>query len=823
MANLSEILGYDQRAVEIADLLHEGAGLVLVNGPPGVGKTTLLKQIGAMWAQEGGSAVVASGHELRSEQAFYPLGQALAALSNEWSAIGLALGAATEAGENALLGSGGKITETVRALSKLRRKHRRARKFYLGEDEQSILFDLERLGRKRPLLLIADNVHSWDPSSLTFLEQLQEGRIREAYPFLARMRILAAQTAEPYRQVVHPAPHRALFAHGSTHRVELGLVPGDRFLEVLVALGAPPSIDVGTAEAIFVLSGGHLVRASECAERLSTEPSFDFRAAAASEQFVSRLITERLESLGETGRQAVRLLQVAAILGMEFRRDEIACAWDGSKDEALSVLRFCRSQHLLEQSGEIAQFTHDLYREHFLSSGDFDRVAIHERLDDCLRQLRPAEYELRCENAVYAERPAEAAAFAMHAELQRIRDDPASRPKEPAVRKALTPSSQVLAQFRIALEHAHASRSRECMTSLAALPRTLPRSLAAEADYIRAMCLLTSRSRQDRLDALDILEQWDGYEDEEPEIGARLLQMRLFALTLDPDKSEAGQVEGRLRQSLQRRAAFDRAAEDALYTLDRCSPSLCKPETALFRVKEAVSHYEASEPGGVVRKPHEYLRALVNEVAERIVAGSFSEAAASASALDEFVADYVPGTFPRLDYPATNQLLADFRTGAVTAATAAERQAAITAELGVDADPFYSRNAEAIYLALADRLDEAERVLDELVAAISARREPEANMLYVLSSNRLCVRFVAGRRSHIEREWRMLEETVRRIPYPIAEFLILRHSRLSDVFAQGGHWTPAEFDKCLLERSEWGPEWQQLGRGFRLPEIEWWH
>ena len=823
MAELWEVLRFDQVADEIAEVLKQSADLILVDGAPGVGKSILLKQLGTMWETGGGSTVVAEGDRLRSSEEFYPLRRGLAALSSGWRTIAPLAGAAAAASESMMLGTGGKITETVEALSKLGRKRRRARKLYLGDDEQEILFDLARASRRKPLLLIAYNVNSWDPSSLGFLEQLREERLRDAFPFLTRLRVLAAQTAEPYEQVAHPIPHGALFSPRQTHRIDLRPVPQDRFSDVLVALGAPPSVDAATVEAIFALSGGHLLRARECAERLATDPSMDFLAAAASEDFITRLISDRLESLGAVGRQAVRMLEIAAVLGLSFRRDEITCAWDGSEAEALSVLRSCRGQRLLAETGEHAHFVHDMYRDHFLTSGNFDRVAVHERLDDCLRELRPAEYELRCENAVHAERPAAAAAFTVHAELRRIRDGRTSTPIGPAVREALTASAQVLDQFLVALEHAHASRLTECVAALTALPRTLPRSLAAEADYIRATCLLTSRSRQNRMDALSILEQWDGYEDEEPEIGVRLMQLRLFGLTLNPDKSEGSQLEGRIRQSLHRRAAFDRAAEDALYTLDRCSPSLCKPDAAIFRVQEAVAHYEASEPSGVVRRPHQYFRALVNEVAELIVAGSFSEAAAAAGVLDDFVADYVPDTFPRLDYPATNRLLADFRTGTVTAADAAELQAAITEELAVDADPFYSGNAQAVYLALAGRLDEAEGVLDELLAAFSARPEPEANMLYVLSANRLCTRFVAGNRRHLERDWKMLEETVRRIPYPIAEFLILRHVRLADVFAQGGGWTPAEFDECLLERPESGPHWQQLGRGFRLPEIQWWH
>ena len=725
MADLWEILGYDDTAAEIADLLHGGADLILVSRPPGIGKTTLLKQLGAMWQSGGGSTVVARGNPLRSNEAFYPLGQALASLSSEWRPIGRAVGAAAAAGENVLLGAGSQITDTVWALSKLRRKHRRARKLYLGDAEQPILFDLERLGRKRPLLLIADNVHAWDPSSLTFLGQLREERTRKAYPFLTRLRVLATQTVEPYERVAHPTPHRALFAPVQTHRIELGPTPKDRFLEVLVALGAPPSVDTRTAGAVFALSGGHLLRAYECAERLSTDPSYDFVAAAASEEFVTRLVSERLENLGEMGRQAVRMLQIAAVLGLEFRRDEIACAWDGSEGEALSVLRYCRSQHLLEQSGDLAHFVHDLYRDHFLTCGNFDRVAIHERLDDCLRELRPAEYELRCENAVHAERPADAATLAVHAELSRHREGRTAVPLRPAVLEALAPNAQTLRQFLIAAGHAQASRLTDCQVALAALPRKLPRSLTAEADYIRATCLLTSRSRQQRMSALSVLEEWTGYEDEEPEIGIRLMQLRLFALSLTPDKQEDRQLEARIRQSLHRRTTFDRAAEDALYTLDRCSPSLDDPDVALIRVQEAVAHYQASGPGDVVRRPHEYYKALVNEVAELLVAASFSDAATAAGALDDFIADYEPGTFPRLDYPATNRLQADFRTGIVTASEAADRQRGISETLAVDDDPFYSGNAEAVYLALAGQLNEAETVLDGLLATLSTRAEPD--------------------------------------------------------------------------------------------------
>ena len=57
---------------------------------------------------------------------------------------------------------GSVITGTAQALSRLQPARQRAKKLYLSEVEQGILFELDRLARKRPVLMIADNLHWWD-------------------------------------------------------------------------------------------------------------------------------------------------------------------------------------------------------------------------------------------------------------------------------------------------------------------------------------------------------------------------------------------------------------------------------------------------------------------------------------------------------------------------------------------------------------------------------------------------------------------------------------------------------------------------------------
>ena len=80
------------------------------------------------------------------------------------------------------------------------------------------------------------------------------------------------------------------------------------------------------ADAVYALSGGHLALASRCAARMAEGQTDVFLAARETDDFLRKLLTERVQSLGVLGSQAVALLQVAAVVGLTFRRDEVTCA-----------------------------------------------------------------------------------------------------------------------------------------------------------------------------------------------------------------------------------------------------------------------------------------------------------------------------------------------------------------------------------------------------------------------------------------------------------------------------------------------------------------
>jgi tetratricopeptide (TPR) repeat protein len=820
-------LGYDRVATGVAETLQKSNEIAVIQGPPGVGKSWLAKGIGAMWQAGDGSAVVAEGDVLKSNASFYPFGFAMAGLSSGWRSVVPALADIAKAGET-LLGTAGIITSTVQGLAALRQSGRRDRSLFLGDTEQRILYELERLSEKRPLLLIADNLHWWDARSLDFLGSLRDPRMWSAFPFLTDMRLLVAQTIEPYQNVAHPQAHDALLQPSATRTFDLPRIPRAGFERVLAALGADPEPGADITDVIYAFSGGHLALAGRCASRIAAGEAATFLAAADTDDFIRRLLSERIRSLGPMGRDIVAALQIAAVLGLTFRREELVCVSDADDHETARLLRYCRDEAVLELSDGIGRFVHDIYRQFFLNVGDEDRIAIHERLSDCLRSLRPAEYELRCLNAVSAERPREAAALAVHAAMQRTREGESWRQLPDAIVETIdaTGMSDVVERFVLALEHLNDYRYDDCHDVLNMLPPDLPKSLLAEADYLRAMCLMSTRGEQDRAEGRSILRAWDGYEQQEPELGIRLTQLLLFGLTHLADKEPGRALERRLQHMLSDRAGFDVAAKDALYTLNRCAGWLDQPDSALRRTRAAVMYYGPEEDQTLVRRPLEYYRTLANYGANLICNAKYESSRSVHEQLEQMVAGYPEGVFPRLDFPRMNALLTEYRLDAVSAEDAVRRQREIIAPLNPEGDPFYADNALAVYLTLAGRFDESLEVFDRLDAELREHRiDPEHSMVYLIRANRCATWYVAGDVERARAEWSALSAVVDLIAYAIRPLLVRRHAELARVMGTGEAMSPREWDACLVgpeSRQELGPLWQNFGRGFRMPEVEFW-
>jgi len=825
VSDLWTVLGYDSLASEVALSLRDSSDITVIEGSPGVGKSLLAKGIGELWEDGGASVVVAEGDQMRSDVALYPFGAALDGLDSGWRTLGPAVTGIAKAGET-LIGTAGIITATVETLLSLRTASRKGRMPNLSEAEQKILVELRKLAKRPPLLLIADNLHWWDRRSLELLGVLRATHMREAFPFLDDMRVLAVQTPEPYQSVANPAAHNALLAPMGTSPVVLPKISIEGFDRVLVALGAPQPTDEQTRD-IYSFSRGNLALAQRCAARLSHEEDISLMSDDSDQDFVRRLMGERIRSLGTLGAEAVALLEVAAVVGLRFRRDELICASDSDEPETARLLRYCREEDMLQLENETGRFVHDIYRRHFLGSGVGDKVEIHERLADCFRQLRPGEYDLRCINAIDAELVSEAATLGIQAALQAERE---GRPWQDLPERILGAiESGDLRDVACNLVDAHHALRRydyeECLAILDGLPHGMPKPLFAEATHMRAACLMSTRSEADRESARRILSGWVDYVSVEPELGTRLMLLSLYGLMHIVDKGPGIALEEEIGRALIDRVSLDVTAKDALHTLDRCSGGLHPVDASLRRITRATNYYAPDNDDGLVRRPMEYYRCLVNLGSSLISNARYAEACQTHDTLFEFVEQYPSGTFSRVDYALMNQLLGEFRADRLEASDAAIRQRQLLAMQAVGNDPYYGTNALAVYLILSGAHGEAIALLEDAEKHLTANRpEPEPNIIYLLRSNRCLARFVAGEHDAATAEWDVIGEIISSFVFPSQPIYERRHELLAAALREIGATSAVELDGILVSKShaELGPLWEDYAHGFMLPAIEMW-
>jgi DNA-binding CsgD family transcriptional regulator len=216
---------------------------------------------------------------------------------------------------------------------------------------------LDHLGAQAPVLVVFEDLHWADPSTLALVEYLTRFKSDQ------RMVLLCSTRTE----FANPHPLRRLLAeHDFTRRTErIRLDPFDRH-ELLQFLGALGPVDAELIRRTFARSGGNAL----FAEELYTTRSGDDSALPASLQ---ALMDGRIDLAGP---DAARVLSIAATAGRRVS-EALLVTVSGMDDDALAVaLRACLDQGLLvaDRADDSYHFRHAL-----LSEAAYDRLTGFQR------------------------------------------------------------------------------------------------------------------------------------------------------------------------------------------------------------------------------------------------------------------------------------------------------------------------------------------------------------------------------------------------------------------------------------------------------------
>jgi DNA-binding winged helix-turn-helix (wHTH) protein len=342
-----------------ARVAGERAGaVVLVSGPPGIGKTRLTERATQEIEASGALALVGRAREGEGVPAFWPFAQVLRRLLEQPAAADALRAVASHEPELAeLLGLAAPPAASARA----------------PEQSRFLLFDavcraLLREARRRPLLLVIEDLQWAGSESLRLLEHLAHE------PLDAPLLVLATVRDEP-RAPGHPAERALGLLRAQDRCTEVALQPFSRaevaaLLAQVLAKPAPPEL---TSE-LFARTEGVPLFLRE-ALRLLAE-----RGALAEPERVPRegvvlparaldLIRRPLERLSAA---ATALVSAAAVLGREFELSAAAGVAGQERPAALDCIDEAVAAGVLEAAaagGATAfRFTHALFQEAALAA-----------------------------------------------------------------------------------------------------------------------------------------------------------------------------------------------------------------------------------------------------------------------------------------------------------------------------------------------------------------------------------------------------------------------------------------------------------------------
>ena len=326
------------------------AGLVVVAGEPGIGKSRLLEELAGIARRSGGS--VLTGRSFEGERSLFaqPVVDALAAAVTTLPADRL---------RRAAEGTGilGRLVPELAGFTQAPAAAPATSAVERSQSFAAVTQFLRGLTRDGPVLLVIDDLQRAGRSTVELLH------------YLAR----------------HLGPEQLLIAAA----VRTG--EGAEVLDLLAGVGTTMPLGPLPVDAVAVLAGraGHESRASDVMRRTGGHPLFVVEVLRAltdgSGGLPASLQTAVVERVARTGEETEQLMHAAAVLGSAFDPAVAAALAGIPAPAALHAFERALAAGVLVERGTQYEFAHDVVREALLAATPSPtRLAWHARAADLL-------------------------------------------------------------------------------------------------------------------------------------------------------------------------------------------------------------------------------------------------------------------------------------------------------------------------------------------------------------------------------------------------------------------------------------------------------
>jgi class 3 adenylate cyclase/tetratricopeptide (TPR) repeat protein len=387
-------------------LAVRGSGsLVMVGGEPGVGKTRLAEELMAEATAQGLTVFAGHSYEMEGAAPFIAVVEILEAA--------LAQAPSPQVFRSFL---GEQAPEIARLLPELRRHCPDIPPPLQlpAEQERRLLFNsiremIARSARRRPMLLVFDDMHWADDPTLLLVEHLADGLSELPVLIVATYRETGVDVGRPLAKTFDDLRRRRLARWMSLTRLPQGDVA--ELLRTLAGGQEPPGVVV---EAIYSETEGNPFFLEAVYRHLLEEGClFDASGKFRTDLVIGELdvpasvrlaVGRRLQRLGEGVR---RVLTQAAIVGRAFSVEVLESMEEGDPDALLDVIEDAERARLIipapDPSGEDRFiFAHELIRQTLLADLSLTRRRrLHARTADALERHYAANLDQQAATIAY--------------------------------------------------------------------------------------------------------------------------------------------------------------------------------------------------------------------------------------------------------------------------------------------------------------------------------------------------------------------------------------------------------------------------------------
>lgn len=370
--------------------------LVMVGGEPGVGKTRLAEELGVEAGAQGMQVFVGHCYEMHGVApyvAFVEMLESALERAPDPGAFRRALG--EEAPEVAkLLPTLRRVCPDIPPSLELPPGAERRLLF------NSLRDVLARAARRRPMLLVLDDLHWADEPSLLFVEHLAERIAEIPVLVIATYRDTEVDVGRPLAKTFEDLRRRDLAQWMTLQRLPEAAVAD--MVGALAGQEAPPVL----VRAMFHQTGGNPFflqeiyryleekgRLFDSDGRLTADPDSDDLDVPAGIRLV---VGRRLQRLGE---QAPRVLAAAAVIGRAFSVELLEAMQEFDTEVLLRTIEDAERARLIvpapDHSGEDRfSFAHELVRQALAAEPSLTRRRrLHARAADALERRHPADLD----------------------------------------------------------------------------------------------------------------------------------------------------------------------------------------------------------------------------------------------------------------------------------------------------------------------------------------------------------------------------------------------------------------------------------------------